>query len=87
MFMFSSFLNPKLDVLTVTVGGVMLKKKNTLHLARLAHVTIEAQFFPLYSLPFALMLAAVSLYTSAFQGNDSGDRAISLTICGPCSNL
>ena len=61
--MFSSFLNPKLDVLTVTVGGVMLKKKNTLHLARLAHVTIEAQFFRLYSIAFALMLAAVSLNT------------------------
>lgn len=54
--MFSSFLNPKVDVLTVTVGCRVLKKKNTLHLARLNHVTIEAQFFPLYSLPFAVML-------------------------------
>lgn len=52
------------------------------------YVRIRSPDIPfVFSLLFLLMLAAVPLYHFAFQGNDSWDWAISLTICGPYSNL
>lgn len=69
--MLSSFLNPKVDVLRVTVGCI--EEEKYLAFSKTYPCQNRSPVFPFVFPPIRSHARTVSLYTFAFQGNDSGD--------------